>query len=110
MASFNGNGRNEGPKRRPGDPRRNRFGKPSIESLEHRRLLEGSPWKSTTTDVFDFKNGPMANLGQDLGTVYREYYQFSQGGGQGQFTSSKSNVIMFRGNSVGVQVSGTGDF
>jgi len=89
MASFSGKGRNEGPKRRPGDTRRSRIGKPTVESLEQRRLLDASSnnpvWRATTNDVYDVKNGPMANLGPELITVYKEFSQYSQGGSQGTF-------------------------
>ena len=112
MASFNGKGRNEGPKRRPGDPRRNRAERLNVESLEQRRMLDGSNpvWHATTTDVTDIKNGPLANLGSDLVKLYSEYYQYSVNGSQGTFQSVQGKSLVIAGNTVALDVRGNGDF
>ncbi|WP_435005816.1 Ig-like domain-containing protein [Tundrisphaera lichenicola] len=111
MASFKGNGRDEASKRRAAENRRLRQGRPNLESLEQRRLL-AAPWVPTSNDPYDVQNGPLANLGQDLITVYKEYNEFAKQG-NGQFHSSLASRINFYngdGPEVDIDVYGSGDF
>ena len=121
MGSFKGNGRGDGPKRRPDDVRRRRQGLLQMETLEERRLLAttasaalgGAPnWHPTTTNLFDGQNGPLANLGKDTVKVYAEYLSFEATHPSTKFVSSLSNRVYFSadGNSVGIDVRGYGDF
>ena len=115
MASFKGNGRGDGPKRRSDDPRRRRKELPDLEGLEQRRLLSGTPgsgtsWHPTTTNLLDAENGPMANLGQIVVSAYSQYSKYISAGSQGTFTSPLTSRVQFQGNSIGLDVRGTGNF
>ena len=110
MSSNNGNGRGDGPKRRPGDPRRRRSAGPGMESLEERRLLDaGGVWHPTSGNLADAQNGPMANLGGDLVQVYQDYLKYEQGGGVGTFTTAESKRIEVVGTTVGIDIRGSGN-
>ena len=115
MGSFKGDGREDGSKRRDGEPRRRRAGRPSLEHLESRRLLAGGTgsgptWHPTTQNPYDVQNGPLANLGKDLISVYQEFATYSQNGGNGPFKSSRASEFLISGTSIGVDVRGFGDF
>ncbi len=116
MGSSKGHGREDGSKRRDGDPRRRRQGRPRLEFLENRRLLAGvgtNPgvtWHPTSTDPYDVQNGPLANLGKDLIQVYHDFATYSQAGDKGTFTSSRASTLFIQGTSVGVDIRGYGDF
>ena len=60
----------------------------------------GSTTAATSTDPGDIQNGPLANAGQDLITIYEE---FEQGGGA-SLTSSKPGQVEVVGTNVGVDV------
>jgi hypothetical protein len=79
MGSFNASGSDKGPDRRRGKQKARR-GFPRLEWLEGRLLLASSPtaggnpiWKPTNNNIADVQNGPMANLGGQLITVYQHY-------------------------------------
>ncbi len=118
MASFKGNGRDHGSKRRSGDPRRRRFETPGLEALENRRLLStatpgggvASPFQPTDNNPYDTQNGPLANAGADLIQVFHDYNNYVAAGSHGQFQSTLASRIQFQGTSVAVDVRGTGDF
>ncbi len=118
MASFKGNGRDHGSKRRSGDPRRRRFETPGLEALENRRLLStatpgggvASPFQPTDNNPYDIQNGPLANAGADLIQVFHDYNNYVAAGSHGQFQSTLASRIQFQGTSVAVDVRGTGDF
>jgi hypothetical protein len=108
MGSFKRNGRNQGPDRRRGDRDQRRRGFPNVESLEGRVMLDGtSPWRPTSTDLSDVKNGPMANEGQDLINVYQAYIR---AGNSAAGFATRFPLLRFQGNSVGVDIRGTGTF
>ncbi len=64
-------------------------------------------FRPTSQDVNDVKNGPLAKAGGELITVYRDFLQSPQGG---PINTSLRPFLQFRGNSVGVDVKGFGDF
>jgi len=110
MGSFKPNKRNQGPDRRRGanGQRFRDFFK--FDQLEERTLLDGSgpvPWFPSSSDIADVKNGPMANAGVELIKVYQAYQNF---GGDGSRVAQAFPQIRITGNSVGVDVKGTGDF
>src|SRR5689334_10045377 len=102
MGSNKGNGRNQGPGRRRNGNNGERKSSPALEALESRTLLDGGgiiphavpTWVPTSTDLHDVKNGPMANAGPDLISIYFEYQAFLQNG-HGNFTSAKAPYIYF---------------
>jgi large repetitive protein len=117
MGSYKSNGRNPRPGRRQsgGNDADRRRRQPILEGLEQRTLLDGGAlmqnpptWKPTNTNVLDVKNGPLAKAGQDLIKIYSEYQDFIHLGGN--FNSSLSNRVEFKGTNVGVNVRGFGDF
>jgi hypothetical protein len=88
----------------------------AVENLEGRALLSavGSPpaWRATSADVGDVKNGPLAKAGQTLIAIYMQYanYVKEHAGSDAGFTSSFSTLVSIRGNRVGVDVRGFGNF
>ena len=80
MGSFMTGGSGKGPDRRRGDKHAKRKkGFPKLEWLEGRLLLAtsaiagGNPiWQPTSTNIGDIQNGPMANLGGQLITLYQK--------------------------------------
>ena len=86
-----------------------RFVRPTLEQLESRRLLAGTPdpfalsgkpaFKPITTDLADAKQGPMALAGQDLINIYLDYRRALKG--NRPFTSPEPTVDV-RGDRVGV--------
>src|SRR4051794_11175772 len=99
MGSSKRNGRNQGHDRRGGDKGQRRRGIPKLESLEGRVLLDGSPslipWKPTTTNLADVKNGPMANSGRDLIDLYQA---FQQAGGNASSLAARFPLLQFNGD------------
>ncbi len=82
---------------------------PILESLENRRLLAGVTPPGGGGGLFDVQNGPLANLGADLITVYHDYINYEAAGGTGPFVSTKSDVIKFADrNTVEIDATGTG--
>ncbi|MFO0954056.1 MAG: S8 family serine peptidase [Isosphaeraceae bacterium] len=82
MGSFKANGREQGPNRRRNSKPARRREFLNLESLESRQLLDsggGSTfvplWKPTSTDIRDARNGPMANMGSNLISVYQTLQQ-----------------------------------
>ena len=81
MKNFRESGRSAGSGRRRQlrNPRRNAL--PIAEYLESRQLLSGGAtyataipaplWQPMNTNVFDAQNGPMANLGTNLVSIYQ---------------------------------------
>jgi hypothetical protein len=59
---------------------------------------------TTSSNIGDVENGPMAKAGQQLITLYEE---FVQGGGTGTFNSSLSSVLEISGTNVGVDIQST---
>ncbi len=72
--------------------------------------MGGSTWHPTSTNPYDVQNGPLANLGSDLITVYHDFVNYSQNGSKGTFTSSRSSALFISGSSVGVDIRGYGNF
>src|SRR5262249_23781096 len=114
--SGKNNGRNpRGRKQRPMSSRR-RPGRPSIEALEQRTLLDGGgltgppPSKALNSNVAHVKNAPLANTGQNLIGLYMEYQQYLQSGSHQPFQSSYASMIRIKSNFVGVDALGYGDF
>ncbi len=115
MGSFKTSGRNDGQKRRR-DSKRNqhRFEMPMIEFLENRRLLTGGGptsipapyWTPTDTNLFDAQNGPMANLGTALVTIYKAYV--TSGGDTSGLAAQFPNVYFNQSGMVGVQLKSLG--
>jgi hypothetical protein len=117
MGSFKGDGREDGSKRRPGDPRRARRERPNLEGLEKRRLLASSvtinnppPYRATSTDPYNVQSGPLADLGPQLIQVYHDYVNFETAGGQGTFVDPLIKQVFFDGSAVGVDARGYGNF
>src|SRR5262245_21929050 len=107
MGSFKSEGRDQGPNRRRGIKHKTkRSGFPKVEVLEELRLLSGGGgatgpfpapyWTPTSTNIGDIRNGPMANMGQDLIHVYQSYLSH-----QGQVTSLAAEFpwLQFQGSS-----------
>lgn len=113
MGSFKANKRNQGPDRRRGSAGQRNRDLLRFEHLEQRTLLDAStpvgplPWQSTSSNVSDVKNGPMANAGADLIKVYQS---FQNSGGNGGQVAAAYPGIMITGNSVGVDIKATGNF
>ncbi len=119
MGSFKPFGGNDGQKRRRDSKRgQRRFELPMIEFLEARRLLTGaggtggtsaaipSPlWRPSDTNLFDAQNGPMANLGTDLVSVYKAYVT---GGGDVSGLAAQFPQIDIINGMVGVQLKSLG--
>ena len=86
-----------GRRRRPRNPRRNAL--PWAEFLESRQMLSGGVtnstpiptrlWTPTDTNLFDAQNGPMANLGTTLVSIYQSY---STGLAQAAVAGSQSSA------------------
>jgi hypothetical protein len=116
MASFNDNRRGEGPKRRPEDARRRRQSVVAMEWLENRRLLTGGnptappTWLPTNGNLLDAQNGPMANLGTDVVKAYGEYLSYVAAGSKGTFTPTVTQTVLTKGNTLGIDVRGYGNF
>lgn len=112
MGSNHGNnGRERGPKRRRGLSKRRAL--PVMEGLESRQLLsigDTLPFQPTSNNIADVKHGPMARAGEQLLTIYQEYQAFTTANDQGQFHSSQADLVDIRGTTVGLDVSGVGDF
>ncbi len=113
MDSFNGNGRDRGPRRRREAGNKSRRRRPDLESLEPRQLLSTGnvqpTYRSTSTNLLDVHNGPMADAGANLIKIYGEYQTYLQNGGHGAFQSSLSKLVEIRGTTVGVDISVYGD-
>ncbi len=114
MASFKAFGRNQGPRRSQGHRNERRYGRPSVEFLETRRLLTTTMgpnaipaplWTPTSTNLYDTEYGPMANLGTDLISVYKSFY--TSGGNTAQL-AGQFPLIYFQNGMVGVQVKSLG--
>jgi len=60
---------------------------------------------NTNTDVGDVKHGPLAKAGQDLIRLYQDFQQFK---GEGTFRSTHAPNIQVVGNSVRVDIRGSG--
>jgi hypothetical protein len=111
MASFKGFGRNKGPKSGQGQRSQRRNGRPSLETLEPRRLLTMGPtvqplspvpvWTPTDTNLFDAQNGPMANLGVGLVNIYKA---FVQSGGNAAQVEAQYPDVFFQNGMVGVEL------
>ena len=118
MGNFKDKGRNRGSDRRRDGAARHRLAiSGGLESLETRRLLSGGAlptWKPTSADLLDAHNGPMANLGPDLVSIYGQYQTYLATGKTGTFSISPQNTwaknVKFLGDYVGVSVYGAGDF
>lgn len=130
MVSFNENGRGRKPGRRDKAAKRPKAVL-RMEALEDRQLLADlstlavnplrEAWKPTSNDVSDIKRGPLAPAGA-LVPLYLEYQNFVEAGGNGNnFRYSQTfrngnrpgevkSAILTRGDMVGVDVRGTGDF
>ena len=110
MGSFMNNGKGENSQGRRGGKSRRR-GFPTVESLESRLLLDGggNGWKPTTTNIGDVQNGPMANLGGQLISVYQTYLH---DGGDAVQVAKAFPLFQFQGNKIRIDVTGnnTGDF
>ena len=108
MGSFMNNGKSEDSQGRRGGNKRRR-GLPSVESLEGRLLLDGGgrTWQPTSTDLADVRNGPMANEGATLIGVYQNYLK---AGGNASSLAGQYPDLQFKGDKVGVSISGTGNF
>ncbi len=111
MGSFKRNGRSQGPNRRRNTSHAKRQGFPRIESLEERRLLTGGGntfaplWTPTSTNLFNVQSGPMANLGDQVVTIYQ---QWVQNGASVATLAKEFPQIEFQGNDVGLQVKSLG--
>src|ERR1039458_9719077 len=114
MGSFKGYGRPEETSRRRSQKTPKRQGLPRIEFLEERRLLSGGNggstipaplWSPTSTNLFDAENGPMANLGTGLVSVYQAYVE---SGGQTSQLQAEFPTIEFSGGLVGLQLKSLG--
>ncbi|WP_406696071.1 S8 family serine peptidase [Singulisphaera sp. Ch08] len=113
MGSFKANKRNQGPDRRRGSVGQRFRDLLRFEHLEQRTMLDASTpvgpiaWQSSSSNVSDVKNGPLANAGADLIKVYQS---FQNAGGNGGQVAAAYPGIMITGNSVGVDIKGTGNF
>ena len=119
MGSSRENGRGEGSKARPGDPRRRRKGRLLLEALEERRLLStviGSQggsgavtgWHPSDTNPYDVENGPLANFGQEAIQVYHDYENYVAAGSKGAFYTAQSKVVMVNGVYLDLDIRATG--
>ena len=108
MGSFMNFGRGQGSERRQ-NGKAGRRGLPNIETLEGRLLLDGggNGWHPTSANIADLRNGPLANMGTDLATIYMSY---QSGGGNAAGISAKYPAIFFKGDKVGIDIRGSGDF
>ena len=107
MGSFRSKGRNHGLNRRRSKASAERQSFPRLESLEERRLLSGGSdtltpiWKPTSTDLFDAQNGPMANLGVGIVSIYKAYVQ---DGNSTALLASQFPQDNFQNGMVGLQL------
>ncbi|WZO99777.1 Ig-like domain-containing protein [Isosphaeraceae bacterium EP7] len=109
MARYKGDGKDQD--RRKGASGNRINGVPRVEALEERRLLDGNAsvtplFTPTNGNQADTVNGPLANLGTKLVTVYQE---FKGAGFPVQFRSSLAEVVQIKGNRVGIDVKINGD-
>jgi hypothetical protein len=95
--------------RLPVDKSKGAAGQQQLEQLEPRRLMAISSGgvfdvgniidnHPTTTDISDVKNGPMANAGEGLINLYREYRRFENHGGDPADFSTSLNKLMVINN------------
>jgi hypothetical protein len=105
MGSFKTSVKEQKPKRLR---RARRQGFPRLELLEERRLLSNGPtWHPTTTNLADVQNGPMANLGGQLISLYETF----RGGETDPRALAHSFPLMqFQGDSVDVGLTAWTDF
>ncbi|HKM56873.1 MAG TPA: hypothetical protein VJY33_25935, partial [Isosphaeraceae bacterium] len=106
MRSFKANGREQGPRERRTTKLARRRGLLKLEWLEERVLLS-DVWHPTSTNLADVENGPMANLGGPLISLYEAF--------QGAETSSVALAKQFpldefQGDSVLVGLTAHTDF
>lgn len=88
----------------------------AVEPLERRVMLSSVgvfrppvAFTPTSTDVADLKNGPMANVGQQLVEIYREYRRFKRNtAADVDFVSKLRDSIVIGQDRVGVTVRGRG--
>ena len=85
----------------------------AAEVLESRMLLYSPSFTPTTTNLADHVNGPLADAGQNLVSLYIGYQAYSAAVGGSDFADSPENplgtkLIELEGNSVGVDVRGQG--
>jgi hypothetical protein len=111
MESFKAFGRNWGAQGRKGRKNAKRNEAPRIEFLEERRLLTSSSpypspvWTPTDTNLFDAQNGPMANLGTGLVSVYTTFVNSE---GSTAELATEYPDFMFQNGMVGVQLKSLG--
>jgi hypothetical protein len=116
MASNKGYGLDQGSKRRLWQRKQRRKGdSPRLELLENRLLLTGGGgssttvpgpvWTPTDTNLFDAQNGPMANLGTALVSIYQS---FVQSGGNTAQLDTQFPQVEFQNGLVGVLVKSLG--
>ncbi len=86
MRSFKANGREQASRERRNAKFARRRGLPKLEWLEERLLLS-EVWHPTSTNLADVENGPMANLGGPLISLYEAF--------QGDVTSSAALAKQF---------------
>ncbi len=127
MGSRNGRNRRLGADVRRSRGDAGRQARPRIETLESRRLLSGTTistavpapiWSPTDTNLFDAQNGPMADLGVDLVSIYRSAVEGGGGaavaGGGGAAVANSASLasrfprIEFVNGLVGMQVKSLG--
>lgn len=63
-------------------------------------------FKSTTNDVSDVKNGPLAKAGQSLIGVYQDYQEYVEAGASGPFSSKRADNVRIVGTNVAINVRG----
>ena len=114
MGSFKRDGQGQGPNRRRSKSSPKRQGFLGIESLEARRLLTGGGggggslaplWTPTSTDLYNVQDGPMANLGNQLISIYQ---QTVQDGKSASALAQEFPQIEFQGNDVGLELKSLG--
>jgi hypothetical protein len=114
MGSYTG-GRGRDKSRRSGKTKRRRATGVQLESLETRVLLTNTPpnFIPTSTVLSNVENGPMANEGQDLNTIYQNYQSYRATGQSGDFADSAQNslknFVKFSGDEVAVTIYVYGD-
>ncbi|MDR3620298.1 MAG: S8 family serine peptidase, partial [Paludisphaera borealis] len=112
MGSFKAGGSDKGPDRRRGKHQAKRQGFPRLEWLEGRLLLAssvldgGNPiWHSTSDNPADIQNGPMANLGGQLVTLYQKF----QSGLTSNQLSQQFPLLQIKNGSVQIGLTTGGD-
>jgi|GEM_PF-6515625 len=84
-----------------------------VETLEKRQLLASDVFNinklpvytPTSGDINDFKNGPLGNVGTQLGSLYIDYKKFvNKGGKPSQFAADADSQIAFKGKLVSVSM------